>query len=89
MFNTDEFYKTIERKMLVNPLRSTGEIENSFFQHLGRYYNKEIPYPGELRDKIIAEVERKMIGQKKHGFEQNKMTESEKMQRDGDEYGRG
>ena len=89
MFNVDEFYKTIERKMLVNPLRSTGEIEYSFVQHLGRYYNKEIPNLGGLRDKIMAEVERKMIGQKKHGFEQNKMTESEKMQRDGDEYGRG
>ena len=79
MFNTDEFYKTIERKMLVNPLRSTGEIENSFFQHLGKFYNKEIPYPGGLRDEIMAEVERKMVGQKKHGFEQNKMTPEDRL----------
>lgn len=83
MFNADEFYRNIERKMLVNPLRSTGEMENSFWQHIGKYYNKALPYPGQTNATILANVERIMTGQKPHGYQQNKKTELEKLQEKG------
>ena len=83
MFNADEFYRSIERKMFVNPLRSTGEMENAFWQHLGKYYNKTLPYPGQTSAKILSDIERLMTGQKPHGYHQNKKTDVEKLMEKG------
>lgn len=79
MFNPDEFYKSIERHMMVDRLKSTGQMENSFWQHLGRYYNHQNLYVGTVYDEIMGSIERTLTGQKRHGFEQNKKTDLEKL----------
>lgn len=79
MIDPDEFYREIERKRLVNPLRSTGETENSFWQSVGRIYNMEIPTLGKKIDEVFNDTVNIMTGQKKHGFEQNKKTQEEKL----------
>ena len=78
MFNPDEFYKSIDRK-IVGELKSTGQVENSFWQHIGHAINHELPRPGKLFDEMFGNIERMMTGQKKHGFEQNKKTDLEKL----------
>lgn len=82
MIDIDEAYKKLERRY-TNLLRSTGETENSFFQHVGRIYNMDFDYVGKSGDKFYAELERIMLRQKKHGFEQNKKSELEKLQEKG------
>lgn len=78
MFNADEYYKAIDRR-LVGWANSLGEVENSFSQHIGKIYNMQIPYCGKLADEMISSVNRALTGQKKHGFEQNKKTDFEKL----------
>lgn len=85
MINPDEFYKKIERELIVDKLRSTGQIENAFWQHIGHFYNHESPYIGKVYDNIIGNIERMMTGQKPHGFEQNKKTDVEKLMEKGRE----
>ena len=82
MFNIDETYKKIERNF-VNLFRSTGETENSFFQHVGKIYNMEIGGENNFYEKMLSNVERTMTGQKPHGYQQNKKTELEKLQEKG------
>lgn len=83
--NPDEFYGKIEREMMVDRLKSTGQMENAFWQHLGRYYNHKNNYVGYMYDEILNNVDRMMSGKKKHGFEQNKKTDTEKLQEKGRE----
>lgn len=78
MFNPDEFYKSLDRKLVVE-LKSTGQIENAFWQHIGHIYNHQNIYIGKLYDDILGNIERLMTGQKKHGFEQNKKTNIERL----------
>ena len=78
-FNPDEFYKKIERNMIVDNLKSTGQIENSFWQHIGRYYNHQNKYVGYMYDEILGNIDRMLTGQKPHGFEQNKKTDLDKL----------
>ena len=82
MFSPDEIYKKIERRY-TNLTRSTGEVENSFFQHVGRIYNMDISNSGENYEKILKNIEYVMTGQKPHGYHQNKKTELEKLQEKG------
>lgn len=78
MTNPDEIYKKLDRR-LVGWANSMGEAENAFFQHVGKIYNKQIPYSGKLADEIVSNVNRILTRQKKHGFEQNKKTDLEKL----------
>lgn len=78
MINPDEIYKKLDRRM-VGWANSMGEVENSFFQHIGKIYNKQIPYSGKLADEMISTINRIITRQKKHGFEQNKKTDLEKL----------
>ena len=79
MTNPDEFYKKIER-IMVNELRSSGEMENRTMQHIGKIYNMSLPYPGKSYDDIYGNIERLITGGKKHGEGQNKKTDLEKLQ---------
>lgn len=81
----DEFYKQIERNMIVDRLKSTGHMENSFWQHLGHYYNHKNNYIGYVYDEMLGNIDRMLSRQKKHGFEQNKKTDTEKLQEKGRE----
>lgn len=78
MIDADEFYSKIERQ-LVGELKSTGEQENAFWQHVGKVYNHQYPYGGKLFDEMLGNIDRQIAGKQKHGFEQNKKTEFEKM----------
>ena len=78
MFNPDEFYQEIDRQ-LVGELKTTGKMENAFWQHLGKFANRKLPNQGSMYDEMISNIERMMKGLKKHGFEQNKKTEWEKL----------
>ena len=82
MFDTDECYKKIERRF-TNLTRTTGETENSFFQHVGRIYNMDIGNFGKMYETMLTNVEHIMTGQKPHGYQQNKKTELEKLQEKG------
>lgn len=84
MIDLDEFYKKVDRKF-INKLRSTGEVENRFWQNVGKIYNHSYAYKGKMFDDMLGNVERMMTGQKKHGFEQNKKTDLEKLQEKGRE----
>lgn len=81
MFNPDETYVKIERNF-TNMLRSTGQVENSFWQHVGKIYNRDIGTP-VMFDQMLASAERMMTGQKKHGFEQNKKSDFERLKEKG------
>lgn len=78
MKDVDEYYKNIER-WLVDELKSTGEKENAFWQHVGKVYNHQFPYYGQSYDIMLSNIDRKLAGKNKHGFEQNKKTEFEKL----------
>lgn len=78
MKDPDEYYKTIERK-LVGELKSTGEQENAFWQHVGKVYNHQFSYGGKLFDEMLGNIDRQLAGRQKHGFEQNKKTDFEKL----------
>jgi len=78
MIDVDEYYKKIERKM-VGEFKSTGQIENSFWQNVGKTMTAGDTKRGQMFTDMLSNVERMMTGQKKHGFEQNKKTELEKL----------
>ena len=64
-----------EKDPITGELKSTGQMENAFWQHIGKVVNHKLPVLGSLYDEILANVERKLKGLKKHGFEQNKKTD--------------
>lgn len=78
MIDVDEYYKKIERKM-VGEFKSTGQIENSFMQNVGKTMTAGDTKRGQMFTDMLSNVERMMTGQKKHGFGQNKKTELEKL----------
>lgn len=78
MIDVDEYYKKIERKM-VGEFKSTGQIENSFWKNVGKTMTAGDTKRGQMFTDMLSNVERMMTGQKKHGFEQNKKTEFEKL----------
>lgn len=88
MIDADEFYKKIDRH-LVGELKSTGQVENSFWQHIGHYINHDFATPGYTFTNMLGDVERLMTGQNKHGFEQNKKTDLEKLIEKGANNGTG
>ena len=79
MFKADDYWKNIERKMSCD-LSTFGKTEREVSQHLGHVVNHEFV---SSFDEILGNIERIMTGQKKHGFEQNKKTELEKLQEKG------
>lgn len=74
--NIDDFMASVEAKLYA-PI-DRGQVENSLWQHVGKYYNRSLEY-GSLFDDMLANVERKINMRKKHGFEQNKKTRLDKM----------
>ena len=52
MFNPDEFYQEIDRQ-LVGELKTTGKMENAFWQHLGKFANRKLPNQGSMYDEMI------------------------------------
>ena len=78
MINADEYYKKIER-MMVGEFKSTGKTVNSFWQNVGKTMAAGDTKRGQMFDDMLGNVERIMTGQKRHGFEQNKKTEFEKL----------
>lgn len=83
MIDVDEYYKRIERK-LVGEFKSTGKIENAFLQNIGKTIAAGDIKRGQMFSDMIDKVERAITGQKKHGFEQNKLTDTEKLIRKGE-----
>lgn len=88
MIDVDEYYKKIERKM-VGEFKSTGQIENSFWQNVGKTMTAGDTKRGQMFTDMLSNVERMMTGQKKHGFEQNKKTTSDKLIEKGKEINNG
>lgn len=88
MIDVDEYYKKIERAM-VGEFKSTGQIENSFWQGVGKFMAAGDTKRGQMFSNMLSNVERMMTGQKKHGFEQNKMTASDKLIEKGKEINNG
>ena len=88
MIDVDEYYKKIERAM-VGEFKSTGQIENAFWQGVGKYMAAGDTKRGQMFTDMLSNVERMMTGQKKHGFEQNKMTASDKLIEKGKEINNG
>jgi len=88
MIDVDEYYKKIERKM-VGEFKSTGQIENSFWQNVGKFMTAGDTKRGQMFTDMLSNVERMMTGQKKHGFEQNKKTASDKLIEKGKEINNG
>ena len=78
MIDVDEYYKKIERAM-VGEFKSTGKIENAFWQGIGKFMAAGDTKRGQMFSNMLSNVERMMTGQKKHGFEQNKKTASDKL----------
>ena len=78
MIDVDEYYKKIERAM-VGEFKSTGKIENAFWQGIGKFMTAGDTKRGQMFSNMLSNVERMMTGQKKHGFEQNKKTASDKL----------
>lgn len=88
MIDVDEYYKKIERKM-VGEFKSTGQIENSFWQNIGKTMTAGDTKRGQMFTDMLSNIERIMTGQKKHGFEQNKKTSKEKLIEKGVKDGTG
>lgn len=88
MIDVDEYYKKIERKM-VGEFKSTGQIENAFWQGVGKFMTAGDTKRGQMFSNMLSNVERMMTGQKKHGFEQNKKTASDKLIEKGKEINNG
>ena len=88
MIDVDEYYKKIERAM-VGEVKSTGQIENAFWQGVGKFMTAGDPTRGQMFSNMLSNVERMMTGQKKHGFEQNKTTDLEKLIKKGVKDGTG
>lgn len=88
MIDVDEYYKKIERAM-VGEFKSTGQIENAFWQGVGKFMAAGDTKRGQMFTDMLSNVERMMTGQKKHGFEQNKKTASEKLIEKGAKDGTG
>ena len=78
MIDADEYYKKIERAM-VGEFKSTGQIENAFWQGVGKFMSAGDTKRGQMFSDMLSNTERMMTGQKKHGFQQNKMTASDKL----------
>lgn len=75
MIDVDEYYRKIERRM-TGELKSTGQMENTFWQHVGKFM--ECGNRGQTVDTVYSNIERMLSGKKKHGEGQNKMTDMEK-----------
>ena len=88
MIDVDEYYKRIERKM-VGEFKSTGQLENSFWQNIGKTMSAGDTKRGQMFTDMLGNIERMMTGQKKHGFEQNKKTDIEKLIEKGVKDGTG
>lgn len=88
MIDVDEYYKNIERKM-IGMLKSTGQIENSFWQNVGKTMTAGDTKRGQIFTDMLGNIERMMAGKKKHGFEQNKKTTSDKLIEKGKEISNG
>ena len=88
MIDVDEYYKKIERVM-VGEFKSTGQIENAFWQGVGKYMAAGDTKRGQMFSNMLSNAERMMTGQKKHGFQQNKMTASDKLIKKGKETNNG
>ena len=88
MIDVDEYYKKIERAM-VGEFKSTGQIENAFWQGVGKFMTAGDTKRGQMFTDMLSNVERMMTGQKKHGFEQNKKTASDKLIEKGKEINNG
>ena len=87
MIDVDEYYKNIERKM-TGMLKSTGQIENSFWQNVGKTMTAGDTKRGQMFTDMLGNIERMMTDKKKHGFEQNKKTDIERLIEKGAENGR-
>ncbi len=87
MIDVDEYYKKIERKM-VGEFKSTGQIENSFWQNVGKTMSAGDTKRGQMFTDILGNIERMMTGKKKHGLGQNKKTDIERLIEKGAENGR-
>ena len=81
MINPDSFYDNIGARM--QRINGISSQEAARMQHLGHFYNHEFAYQGKIHDNILGNIERMLKGEKKHGFEQNKKTELEKLQEKG------
>lgn len=88
MIDIDEYYRKIERKM-VGEFKSTGKIERSFMQNVGKAMSAGESKRGQMISDILGNIERMMTGQKKHGFQQNKKTDIEKLIEKGERDGTG
>ena len=76
MKDADEFYKSIERKMT---LKSSGKIESGFWQTVGKSMSAGEAKYGQMFSDMLGNIERMMTGQKKHGYQQNKKSEKDKL----------
>ena len=86
-FNIDNYFQNIENKLRCNNFM--GALERSFMQNVGKFMTAGDTKRGQMFSDMLSSVERMMTGQKKHGFEQNKMTASDKLIKKGKEINNG
>lgn len=84
MINPDAFYDNIGARM-TKIMSGISQEEASRQQHIGKIYNHEFTYSGKMYDTMISNINRLLKGEKKHGFEQNKKTEFDKLVEKGNE----
>lgn len=86
-FNIDNYFQNVENKLKCNNF--IGTLERSFMQNVGKTMSAGESKRGQMFSDIIGNVERMMTGQKKHGFQQNKKTDMEKLIEKGERDGTG
>lgn len=86
-FNIDNYFQNIENKLRCNNFM--GALERSFMQNVGKFMTAGDTKRGQMFSDMLSNTERMMTGQKKHGFEQNKMTDLEKLIKKGAKDGTG
>ena len=88
MIDLDDYYKRIERDM-TGELKSSGQMEGGFWQSIGKFIEAGSSKRGQMFENMLSNTERIMAGQKKHGFEQNKKSELDKLIEKGAKDGTG
>jgi hypothetical protein len=86
-FNIDNYLANVEKQLKHDSF--IGKMERSVSQHICKQTNVGISQRGQMFNDMLANVERVMTGQKKHGFQQNKKTDLEKLIEKGVKNGTG
>lgn len=77
--DAEKILTNIENMYTMNLSAPGGKVERARQQHIGKLYNQELPIMGHTYDTMLANIDRLLSGKHRHGFEQNKKTDKEKL----------